>query len=98
MNRITRLTITVLFLCALAWGQAGTAQLNGTVTDQSGLGVPGAEVKATQTETGQARSAITGATGTYVLPNLPIGSYQVEVTREGFTKYVQSGVTLQVAS
>jgi len=32
------------------------------------------------------------------LTNLPVGPYQLEVTKEGFTKYVQSGIVLQVAS
>ena len=31
-----------------------------------------------------------------MLTNLPLGPYQVEVTKEGFTKYVQSGIVLQV--
>ena len=82
---------------AIAWGQA-TAQMHGTVQDSSGSAVPGAEVKATQTETGVSRTVSTGAAGGYVLTNLPIGPYQIEVTKEGFTKYVQSGIVLQVAS
>jgi hypothetical protein len=36
--------------------------------------------------------------GEYVLPNLPIGPYIVEVTKEGFVKYVQTGIVLQVDS
>src|SRR5579863_8513355 len=98
MNQISKFTIGLLCLCALVRGQVGTAQLNGTVTDQSGSAVLGAEVKATQTATGQIRTTVTGANGVYVLANLPIGSYQLEVTKEGFTKYVQADITLQVAS
>ena len=80
-----------------AWGQA-TAQIHGTVQDASGSAVPGAEIKATQTETGLSRTASSGADGGYVLTNLPLGPYQLEVTKEGFTKYVQSGIVLQVNS
>jgi len=93
----------ILFLCVLggsaAWAQAvSTAQINGTVRDSSGLAVPGAEVKATQAATGQTRTVTSGTDGSYVLPNLPIGPYVLEITKDGFSKYVQSGIVLQVAS
>jgi hypothetical protein len=75
---------------------AQTAQINGTIRDASGLAIPGATVKATQTATGVSRTAISGADGGYVLPNLPIGPYLLEVTKEGFNKYAQSGIVLEV--
>ena len=75
-----------------------TAQISGTVSDASGLAVPAAQVKATQTETGAVRTVISGAAGGYILSNLPVGPYQLEVTKEGFATYTQSGITLQVAS
>jgi hypothetical protein len=88
-----------LLLCAGAWAQAAsTAQINGTVRDSSGLAVPGADIKATQTTTGAVRTAVSAADGAYVLPNLPIGPYVLEITKEGFSKYVQSGIVLQVDS
>ncbi len=86
-----------LFTSAVVWGQA-TAQMHGTVQDASGAAVPGADVKATQTDTGISRTVMSGADGGFVLTNLPLGPYRVEVTKEGFTKYVQSGVLLQVNS
>ena len=46
------------------------SQIAGTVRDASGLAVPGAEVTATQTETGISRTAVTQADGTYVLKPL----------------------------
>jgi len=88
-----------LAVCAVAWAQAvSTSQIQGTVQDQSGLAVPGAEVKATETETGVSRTAVTGADGGYVLPNLPVGPYSLEVSKTGFSKYVQTGIVLQVGS
>jgi hypothetical protein len=89
----------VIFTCMVAWTQAiSTSQINGTVRDSSGLAVPEAEVKATQTATGLVRSATTGADGSFVLTDLPIGPYQLEVSKEGFSKFVQSGIVLQVGS
>ena len=80
-----------------AWAQA-TAQISGTVKDQLGAVLPGAEVTATQTETGISRNTITNETGSYVLPNLPTGPYRVEAALPGFRSFVQSGVVLQVNS
>src|SRR6185369_16229878 len=91
----------LLFLAAavLAGAQAiSTSQINGTVTDSTGLAVPGAQVKATQTETGLIRNVTTGVDGSFILTSLPVGPYQLEITKEGFSKYVQSGIVLQVGS
>src|SRR5258708_13826040 len=88
-----------LLICSLAWSQAiSTSQINGTVRDATGLAVPGADVKAVQSETGLVRTASTNAEGGFVLTNLPIGPYQLEIGKEGFSKFVQSGIVLQVAS
>jgi hypothetical protein len=81
--------------CNAVWAQA-TAQISGTVRDQTGAVLPGAEVAATQTETGIARNTISNETGSYVLPNLPVGPYRLEVSLPGFRTFVQSGIVLQV--
>src|SRR5437763_7442102 len=84
----------VLFASAVClWGQS-TAQINGRVTDASNAAVPGAEVKATQTATGQIRTAETGTDGSYVLASLPIGPYRIEVSKQGFSTFVQTGLEL----
>ena len=91
--------LCLVIASAVAWGQAiTTSQINGTVQEASGLAVPAAEVKATQTETGFVRAVTSGADGSYVLTNLPVGPYRLQVTKEGFSTYVQSGIVLQVNS
>src|SRR5215469_5664107 len=86
-------------ICALAtaslWAQ-NTAQITGTVQDSSGSAVPGAQIQVTQTDTGLVRTAVTGTDGAYVLPSLPVGPYKLEVKKEGFATFVQSGIVLQV--
>ena len=89
-----RIVLAVLCLSAAVWAQ--TAEINGTVRDATGAAIPGATVKATQTATGVVRTTNSGADGGYVLPNMPIGPYLLEVTKEGFSKYVQTGIVLQV--
>ena len=44
-----KIVIGFFIACAAVWGQGSTSQINGTVRDASGLTVPGASVKATQT-------------------------------------------------
>lgn len=92
-----RFLLLPLFACYVAFAQS-TAQIQGVVQDPSGSAIPGAEVKATQTDTGAVRDVMSGAKGDYVLPNLPIGPYRIEVSNQGFQPYVQTGVVLQVAS
>ncbi len=66
--------------------------------DPAGAAIPNAEIKATQTDTGLVRTATSSTDGTYVLTNLPIGPYRLEVTKQGFSSYVQTGIVLQVAT
>ncbi len=88
-----------VFISSMTWAQSvSTAQIKGTVQDSTGLAVPGAEVKATQTDTNLVRTATTDADGSYILSNLPVGPYQLEVSKSGFSRFVQTGIVLQVAT
>ena len=91
---VTGLLITALS-CGSLWAQA-TAQISGSVRDQSGAVLPGVEVSATQTNTGAVRTTITNETGSYALPNLPIGPYRFEASLPGFRTFAQTGIVLQV--
>ncbi|HLK50902.1 MAG TPA: carboxypeptidase-like regulatory domain-containing protein [Bryobacteraceae bacterium] len=95
--RIVWVVLGIFLVCVAIWAQA-TAQIAGTVHDESGAAVAGADVKVTQTATGAVRTVTSGRDGGYVLPNLALGPYLLEVSKEGFTKYVQSGIVLQVDS
>ena len=52
------------------------SQVSGVVKDETGAVLPGATVTMTQTDTGSARTIVTDANGSYILPNLPVGPYQ----------------------
>ena len=65
--------------CVGLFAQA-TSQIQGVVQDASGSAVPGADVKATQTETGALRAVTSGSNGEYVLSNLPVGGLGAFVT------------------
>src|SRR5437899_463080 len=96
---VAKIAFLGISLGVLGWAQAvSTSQINGTVQDASGAVLPGAEITATQTDTGAVRMTISNETGSYVLPNLPVGRYMLEVSLPGFRTFVQSGIILQVNS
>jgi outer membrane receptor protein involved in Fe transport len=77
-------------------GQQITGSIRGTVTDPSGATVQAAKVTSKQVETGLTRAAVTDRQGAFVLVELPIGHYQLEVRAQGFQKHVQQGISLDV--
>src|SRR6202453_2517649 len=90
-----------LFLVALLTvsnvaAQQITGSIRGTVSDPSGAVVQAAAVTAKQIETGLTRLAVTDKQGEYVLVELPIGHYELEVRAKGFQTYLQEGITLEV--
>src|ERR1700678_4801423 len=101
MRKSIRSVKTLLFVMVLLTGlnvagQQITATIRGTVSDPSGAIVRAAKVTAKQIETGLTRVVITDRQGEYVLVELPIGHYQLEVQAKGFRTYVQQGISLDV--
>src|SRR6266545_2166301 len=74
-----------------------TGAIHGTVTDPSGLPAAGAEVRATLVSRGLERSTKSGATGDFLFPLLPVGTYTIEVKLAGFKAFTQTGVSLSAA-
>ncbi len=73
-----------------------TAALSGTVTDQSGAAVTGASVDVKIVELGLDRTTTTDSAGRYEVGSLPVGSYEIDVTRQGFSKEIRKGIRLVV--
>jgi hypothetical protein len=75
----------VLFaLPALSYGQTFRGGITGTVIDQSGAVVPGAQVVAVETATNISHKAVSSSAGEFAFANLPVGDYTVTVTAAGF--------------
>src|ERR1044071_6186575 len=72
-----------------------TASLFGTITDAQAAVVPGARVTVTNPATGMSRTTATDSSGGFVLPLLPVGSYNLMVEQTGFKKYDRPGILLQ---
>lgn len=91
------LALAVLCLIATAGSQTSTTgMLRGVVTDPSGRVVQNADVRVTNQGTQEVRTVKTSGDGTYVVPLLPPGSYQVEVEAGGFAHATRPGVILTV--
>jgi outer membrane receptor protein involved in Fe transport len=90
------LAVLAMLLVASAGAQQITGNIRGTVVDPTGASVQGASVSAMQSETGLARTAVTDRSGNYVVLELPVGHYLLQVEGKGFRRYVQQGITLDV--
>ncbi len=86
----------LIFAATLAYGQAGRAELFGTVKDQSGLAVPGAKVEAEDQATVARYSSLSDLRGEYHLLGLPAGKYVLRIELPGFQAYRRSGIVLRL--
>ena len=92
MTRI--LTIPLCLVCGLAFAQIIVSSIVGRVTDPSGASVPGAQITVTNTQTGVSVKATTGSEGTYSVPGLLAGTYDVTIEKEGLQTYQATGIAL----
>jgi hypothetical protein len=76
---------------------SGTGALTGTLTDPSGAVVPNVTVTLTNNDTGQVRTLVTGADGTYRFSLIPPGMYKVRFTAIGFKVAEAPSVTVNVS-
>jgi hypothetical protein len=93
---VFRVFLLSCWALALLAQQTDTSQVTGVVTDSSNAAISNAQVRATQTETQSIRTVRTRTDGSYTIPNLPVGPYELRVTADGFTTYIQRGIVLQV--
>jgi hypothetical protein len=88
---------TLLFLTIPAAAQQTLGSINGTVLDPAGASVAGATVTVTNSQIDVTRTTQSQGNGFFQFFNLPIGTYKVSVTRDGFDTTTQSGINIQEA-
>ena len=88
--------LVALAAASAALAQTTSQQISGIVKDATGAVVPAANVTIRQTETNLTREARAGGSGYFVIPNIPMGDYELQVEVKGFQKYVQSGIKVGV--
>jgi hypothetical protein len=91
------LAALLLLVAAPVFAQRFTAAIRGNVTDQSGAVLAGATVTLKNEGTGLTRTMATNTAGNYSFQDLPVGSYQVEVSFTGFKSSVQTKVAISPA-
>jgi hypothetical protein len=98
-KRVLSLTITILCLfafAATALAQVDRATLNGTVTDSSGAVIQNVKIELDSPATGLHRETGTDSKGSYQVPALPIGTYKITISKDGFKPAVFEDVEFQV--
>src|SRR5215469_17134687 len=78
--------------------QTATTSLRGTVSDNSGAVIPGAQVLLANALTSFSRSTTTNSQGAYEFVEIPPATYDLTVTANGFAKFQQKGIVLAVAT
>jgi hypothetical protein len=80
----------LIAMCSgVAYGQAISGNLVGTISDSSSAVVTNASVEATKIDTGITTTTVSGNTGAYRFENLPAGTYRIAVKTTGFKTAVQ---------
>src|SRR6202166_4291527 len=77
--------------------QYDSAQISGSVHDQSGALITNAKVQIQNRDTGLVRQTVTNSTGTYILSHIPPGVYTITASSGGFSSVSQAGVELVVS-
>lgn len=98
MTRLSTSLMLALLFTGLATAQFDTGQIAGFVKDTSDAVLSGATVIVTNEGTLEQHKTTTNASGYYVVPNLPVGTYSVTAEATGFKKSVQTGVVLNSAA
>lgn len=92
----TLAVLGILFAPIHAVAQVAVGTLVGSVRDDTGGGVPGATVTATETRTNIMRTATSNESGNYSFNNLAPGLYRVDGELVGFKKFSRDGVEVSV--
>ncbi|HLJ85610.1 MAG TPA: TonB-dependent receptor [Candidatus Angelobacter sp.] len=87
-----------VLVCIPSTGQVLKGSISGTVTDPGGAVVSSAQVKATNLETGAVFTTTSDNSGLYRLNLLPTGTYNVEITAQGFKTTASKGISVSAGS
>src|SRR6266852_4320067 len=100
LSALARLAAGVIGLIVVTncpvFGQGSTATLTGTIKDVSGAVLPGAAVTAKHIDTGLTRATQADSGGSFSIPSLPVGAYEVTAEKMGFRREVRRGINLAV--
>ena len=96
-RRVVLATAAILLITSLAFGQAQTGSLSGSVLDANDAAVPAASVDVRENRTGVTAHTVSSDAGLYVFPNLPPGIWTVTAEKAGFKKLVRTEIEIFIA-
>ena len=88
---MAKVAMLMFIACLAVFGQANQGSITGVVSDQSGAVVPNAPLVLRNEATGGLFTGGASATGNYVV-RVPAGTYEMTVTVDGFSTFVQTGI------
>jgi hypothetical protein len=97
--RLSRVFVLAILLSASLLpihAQTVGGTISGIVEDSTGAALPGAAVVVRNVETGAVRSLVTGADGRFSAPSVPVGSYSVFASHQGFKSQQRDGLTVVI--
>src|SRR5258706_6977720 len=90
-------TLAVALAAAVSSNAQSTGgRVRGTVTDSSGGAISAAQLLLTNEANGTQRDTQSGANGEYIFLEVPVGTYQIEVSQQGFKKYFRKGLVVNL--
>ncbi|HLK65544.1 MAG TPA: carboxypeptidase-like regulatory domain-containing protein [Bryobacteraceae bacterium] len=95
MRKLLTLTAALVLCAAMLSAQGNTAALSGTVSDQTGAAVPGAEIEVMNVATSLVAKTTGSERGEWSVPSLPAGTYKVTVTKPGFKAATVPSVVIE---
>ncbi len=92
-----RFAAILLPFCSLVVAQSPLGTITGTITDPQGAGVEGVEVVARNTGTNQTYRGSSTGDGTYSIPSVAVGPYELTVSHPGFKRIQRTSLNVEVA-
>ncbi len=97
LSTVLRAIVALLFSAGVAGAQVTTGSIGGRVTDESGAGLESVQILVRSSQTGATRTAVTNATGNYLVLGLEVGSgYDVTARRIGFEPVTKRGQNVTI--
>ena len=90
------ITLAAATIAPLAKAQSTGGRVRGTVADSSGAAISGATIALINEATNVSRDTVSGSNGEYVFLEVQVGTYNVEVTQQGFKKYSHKGIVVNL--
>ena len=90
------LALAAFFAAPFAGAQSTGGRIRGTVSDPSGASVAAATVTLINEATHSSHDVQSGANGEYIFIEVPVGSYEIDVTQAGFKRFIRKGIALDL--